>query len=559
MPRLQVGSACATSDQVWTDKDQWRSLLSDCYEFAMWDKNPYWGTGTGAPQGKRNTMAGQEKISRRVYDSTLMQDAAKLANRLQYELFPIGHEWAELEPGPFIDKMQADQARQDLHNLQKLLFMVIQLSNFDLAIAEWLLELVVAGTACMLVSKGDDDNPVIYTAVSQAHVAFRCGAHGQPDFVSRKHKMRLSVIPQTWLDAKDLPKVDPDEKDGDPECDLIDVLYYSAPERRWYYDVIVTGGLPKTESGQDKVRVVERTYQYSPWIIARWSKAADESHGRSLVMQALPDARTLSAVKSFILRQAALQIGGVFLVRNDGVINANSVRIFPGATIPVRSTGGGNAGASVAPLQVGGDVNFADLVTRDLINSIHQIMLNDGMPDVSEGVRTATELIERMKELQQSLGAPFSRVLKEGIIPLLEATIYTLGEMGLVPIAEGQKVKLNGGEIKVKFQSPLVQGQSIREVEALDQALTITAKHGGQEAAALSFKIEDMGAFIGSRLGVVPEMMRPKAERASLQDMAGKIAAMQATGSGAPAVGGNGGVQPRAANQQQGGALPLAA
>ena len=42
-----------------------------------------------------------------------------------------------------------------------------------------------------------------------------------------------------------------------------------------------------------------------------WTKAPGEAQGRSLVQQALPDARVLSAVKNYLLRQAALAIGGV--------------------------------------------------------------------------------------------------------------------------------------------------------------------------------------------------------------------------------------------------------
>jgi hypothetical protein len=54
----------------------------------------------------------------------------------------------------------------------------------------------------------------------------------------------------------------------------------------------------------------------------------------------LADAKTLNKVKELLLRNAALAVSGVWMARNDGVINANSVRIFPGAVLPVRSTAG---------------------------------------------------------------------------------------------------------------------------------------------------------------------------------------------------------------------------
>lgn len=549
MARWSEDAVCDLSEKAWNDKGEWQELLKECYEFALSDRNPYRDNGTGRPQGQSGTK-GKDKTSRRVYDSTLGTDAVRLTNRIQYELFPIGSKWAEFIPGAFVKADAAEAARLDLEAMREIVFTAIALSNFDLAIAEWLLELVVVGTACMLIQQGDDDNPIIYQAVTQAHVAFREGAFGKIDLISRKHKIRYSLITETWADAK-LPALPADKIADDPDCDVDEVCYWSAKDKTWYYDVIMTGGLSRETQ---KKRIVQRAYDVCPWVIARWSKATGEAQGRSLVMQALPDARVLSAVKSYLLRHAALAVGGVFMVRNDGVVNANNVRIFPGATIPVRSTGG-PAGASISQLPVSGDINLAQLVIQDLVESIHKIMMNDGMPEVKDGIRTATELLERLKELQQSMGAPFSRVLREGIIPMLEITISILGKMGAIPIGQDQKVKLNNGQISVKFASPLVQGQSLREVEVAQQAMAITAgaagPEGGTQAVAVSFKVEDFGAWVGAKLGVDPRIMRNADERKTFQENAAKVAAAAA---GAPSVGAPGGI-----NQQQAPPIRMAA
>lgn len=548
MARYSEKIVCELSDKAWVDKSHWQDLLKECYEFALSDRNPYWGNGTGKPGDAKPTQ-GKDKTSRRVYDSTLAVDAVRIANRLQYELFPIGSKWAEFMPGPFVNANAKEQARVDLEGLREIVFTAIQLSNFDLSIAEWLLELVVAGMACMLVQQGDEDNPVVYQSVTQAHVAVREGAFGKIDMISRRHKMRHSLIPQTWADAK-FPDIEPAKLAEDPEIELVDVCYWSATDRTWFYDVIVTGGFGEKTK---EFRIVERSHDICPWVIARWSKAAGEAQGRSMVMLALPDARVLSSVKSYLLRHAALAIGGVWMVRNDGVINANSVRIFPGATIPVRSTGGSAGGASIAPLQTTGDVNLAQLVIQDLVGSIHKIMLNDGMPEIRDGVRTATELMERLKELQQSLGAPFSRVLKEGIIPMLEATISILGKMGVIPVGQGQKIKLNNGQIQVRFASPLVQGQSIRDVEVVQQAAMVTASLGGQEAVAVNFKVEDIGAWIGAKLGADPAVMRNAEERKQFQAQAAQVMSAQMGGTVGP------GATVPANNPQQAPPIPMAA
>lgn len=543
MAQLSEKSVCDASEKAWNGKGEWNELLRECYEHALSDRNPYSGNGTGKPSDPK--VGGKDKTSRRVFDSTLAVDAVRIANRLQYELFPIGTKWAEFIPGAFVPSEVQENARGDLEKLREVVFAAIQLSNFDLAIAEWLLELVVAGTACMLVQEGDEDNPVVYSAVTQAHVAFREGAFGKIDFVSRKNKMRYSLIKQTWTDAKldDAPQGKEDD-----EVSLIDVCYWDNDDKLWRYEVILLEGIG---SEQKQKRICTRTHDICPWIIARWSKAAGEVQGRSMVMLALPDARVLSSVKNYLLRHAALAIGGVWMVRNDGVINAQNVRIFPGATIPVRSTGGATGGASIAPLQATADINLAQLVINDLVNSIHKIMMNDGMPEIKDGVRTATELLERLKELQQSMGAPFSRVLKEGIVPMLEATISILGKKGVIPVQPGMRIKLNNGQIQVRFSSPLVQGQAIRDVEIVQQAAAITAQLAGTEAVAVSFKIEDIGAWIGGKLGASPVVMRNASERKDFQEKAAATMAAQ-QGGVAP-----GAMLPANANSQQ--APPIAA
>ncbi len=531
MAALSVDAVMARSVLAWERKNNWQALLSECYDFALPDRSPYSGNGSGTPQGG-GAVQGTDKSSPRVFDSTLQNSAVKLCNRLQYDLFPMGQHWADLIPGPFVDAEGSDTVAvsQELSWLQKVLFASIQLSNFDLAISEWLQELVVAGTAVMVTTRGDDFDPIVYRCVSQAHAAFLEGAIGKIDFISIKHRMRLDQVTEQWPDAKNLPALD--VSDGKeklpPEYDMIEVCYQDRQDRTWRYEVLITGRTKS--SSKDASRVVERQYALSPITVSRWSKSVEEVQGRSLVMAALPDARVLSAVKNYILKQAALAIAGVFLVKNDGVVNANNVRIYPGATIPVRSTGGGNAAASVVPLEVGGDLQLAQIVIQDLQESINKIMLNTGLPEISDGVRSATEFIERLKDMQQSIGAPFSRILREGIVPMLEAHLQIMAEIGIIQAPENGIFRLNAGEIELRFTSPLVQGQAAREVERFVQAITIVKETAGGQAMellGLTTKIEDMVKWLFEKLQVDPKLLRTKEESEALQQQAAQAVAAQ--------------------------------
>lgn len=524
MAKQNAETLAARSVVAWSLKDNWKALLAECYDFALPERNPY-----GQTQGG-------EKASPKVYDSTLQTAAIKLANRLQYDLFPMGQHWAELVPGAFVPSDSREEDRSEFYDLQILLFTAIQLSNFDLSISEWLLELVVAGTAVMVVTDGGDLNPIVYRCVSQAHVAFLEGAIGTIDFITIKHKLRIDQIKPQWPDAKNIPTPTDEDKGFTQKVDIEEICYYDYDQGVWHYSVILKEGSGKEGTHKE---LVGREYNVSPITVSRWSKSVEEVQGRSLVMAALPDARVLSSVKNFLLKQAALSILGVFLVKSDGVVNPNTAKVFPGAMIPVRQTGG-NVGASIVPLDVGGSTNLAQLVIEDLQGSINKVMLNTGIPEISDGVRSATEFVERMKDMQQSIGAPFSRILREGIVPMLEATFQILGERGLIEDYDGGQIKLNSGNIDVRFTSPLVQSQAMREVEALVQASGIVAQVAGERApelTALSLKIEDLYSWISERLRVDPKILRTKQERDEMQKQAGEMAAAnqggEALGAGA--------------------------
>ena len=70
-----------------------------------------------------------------------------------------------------------------------------------------------------------------------------------------------------------------------------------------------------------------------PTIVARATKMAGELYGRGRVLLALSDARTLDKMQEFVLRHAALNVGGVMTGVSDGVLNPYTTVLAPGAVI----------------------------------------------------------------------------------------------------------------------------------------------------------------------------------------------------------------------------------
>lgn len=557
MARRTVSLVLREAEAAWRDKRAWEQLLRSCYLHAMPERNPYFsGDGTGQDMG----TPGQPNKGARVFDSTLMESAIKLANRIQTELVPPGRVWARFVPGDLVKREMREQARIQLAQIQAALFTAIQLSSFDTAINEWLLELVIAGTAIMGVLKPNDDLlPLEFMCIPQSQVALREGADGRIHGFYRKFKLRAGLIVEKWPEAK-LPQQVlslPEDQRDEAELRLFEALYFVPGTKTWYYDVILEGQSGANGERGNHSRIVERTYKDGQWIAARWIKAVGETHGRSPVMMALPDFKTLNRAKELMLQNASLALKGAWMVRNDGVVNAANVRIFPGATIAVRSTGG-TVGASIQRLDVGGDIQLAQLVIEDLVSSVRAIMLNKSLPPETGAVRSATEIVQRLKEIQMDLGSPLGRIIREGIIPMMQVALGVLGQEGIVPTeADGRAMRLDGALVKVNMLSPLVQAQNLTDVEQYVNWGQIVTALGGREVFMLGCNVEDMPAYLADKMGVDPEQVRPEEDRKQIQNIIGAMLQQATGGVGAPGgVGGQQQQQPQGAEQPQ---LALAA
>lgn len=558
MARMDAGKLQKRAERAWSRKNQWRQLRADAYRLALPMRNLYedHGAPTGTGTASRPTP-GQNKMNH-VFDSTLMSSTVAFANRLQAELTPVETKWANLVPGPFVAQQQRNNAAKELNSIRDTVFAAIHISDFDTAVNEFFLDLGI-GQGVMMVLEGDDDVPVRYVCVPQAQVAIE---EGPFDTVGAKHYVQtvpVRLIKRMWPDAK-LPEGFDKLVQDSPDKDVhLMVCTYEDDENPGtiYYDVLWKSGLPKGVKSKPH-RLVERDLDYDPWIVSRWVKVAGEIEGRGPVLFALPDAKTLNKLKELVLKNASLQVAGVWTAVDDGVLNPRTVRIVPGAVIPVQRNSGA-LGASLQQLPVGGNFDVSQILGQDLIQNIKRIMLDEQLPPDAGPVRSATEIVARLKELQQAIGSPFGRLMKEFVRPFFEKTLAVLARKKIINTAEGGRIKINGGMVDVQVTSPLAQAQNLQDVETTVRWLQLL-KALGEETFFLNAKVEDVGAWIADKLGVDPELVRDQGERKQLQGMAGQLMALNAQrGGGIPVPGVNTGGQQGGQSANDQGTIPVAA
>lgn len=490
-------------------KDQWRSIYEECYEFALPQRNLY----SGFYDGK---SPGQDKMAR-VFDATAINSTQRFANRIQSALFPPYRNWCRLQNGNEVPEDRVEEIGQALDLYTDRMFDVIRQTNFDLAMSEFLLDLCV-GTAVMLIQPGDDDAPVRFTAVPQYLVSLEEGPYGVVDNVYRRMRVRADVIQRQWPDAKlpeDLARKAVDQ--GDEEIELLEATVWSEQMQTYCYHLVYA----KDKKAAGASDLVYRTMDVSPWIVARYMKVAGEVYGRGPLVSALPDIKTLNKVKELVLKNASIAVAGVYTAADDGVLNPQNIAIAPGAIIPVARNGGPN-GASLQPLRSAADFNVGQLVINDLVMGIKKMLLDDTLPLDTQSARSATEIVERMKELSQNLGAAYGRLITECMMPMVNRILYVMNEKDLVDMP----LKADGKVVRVVPVSPLAQAQNMDDLRNVLEFAQIAQTAGPMGQVAINQ--DAMLDYIVEKMAVPRSIINSQEEReAIVQEMQSAMAQMQ--------------------------------
>lgn len=292
---------------------------------------------------------------------------------------------------------------------------------------------------------------------------------------------------------------------------MIEGTYYDKLSGRYHYQII-------SDNGEDEL--VYRQMDSFPWVVSRYMKTAGERYGRGPVLTALPDIRSLNKTKELALKNASLSIGGVFTATDDGVLNPNTVKIVPGAIIPV-ARNGGPQGESLRPLPRSGDANISQFTANELISSVKTIMLDESLPPDNMSARSATEVQERMKQLSQNLGSAFGRLISETMYPIVRRTLAVMNELGMIVLP----LKVNGVEVKMMPTAPLAMAQNMEKVSEVLNFMQIAQGLGPQ--GQLYVNQEKAMDYIAENLGVPAEILTTPEERQALIEQAQQLAQQQ--------------------------------
>lgn len=466
------------------------------------------------------------------WDSSPQVSVIRAANRLSSDFTPQFQPWLEVGLGAAAKAMpdgafekatgkSKDQVKAELEAVTKIVQSIFHAPGFPTASNELYIDWHFGqGGMAIMPNTDPADGPVNFSSIPLAHYYAYEGPNGKQDRWFFWHTKRADIIDQEWPDAKLNEKLE--EAKADPKSKpqrLCAVVYRDydekGPKGQYRYEVF-------HEHGQSCERIVERVARTAPFVTPRYSKLPGENRGRGPVIFALPDIRTTNKIVELTLRAAAVAVAGIYTATENGV--TGPVRIRPLAVMTVRSNGGPN-GPSLQRLDTPQRIDFGELLLEKLHENIKKVIGDNSLPPEAGPIRTATEFIQRARELVSDQAGGLGRLYAEFIVPAVQRVIDILERQGLLP-SDGLKV--DQFLIEVRMISPLAKGEAMQEVENIIRFIEMLKMLGGDQVAMLEVDIDKATSHVGDLMNVPMTIRNSKDKKAQLKkEFAASAAAQQ--------------------------------
>ena len=406
-----------------------------------------------------------EKRIERSFDSTAMHSAELLSASLHGMLTNPSTAWFSLR---FTNRELDgnDEANEWLQSAEKVLYRAFARSNFQEQIHELYHDLVVFGTAVMMVEE-DDDFMLRFSTRHISECYLSENEHGRVDTVYREFKMparsAINRFGKNNVPQKMLKKAEESPFEFVTIChavfkrDEYDKTKLSAenkPIASVYFDADEQQTL--SESGFDDF----------PYMSPRFLKSSFEiGYGRSVAMVALPDIQMLSAMSQTTIKAAQKQVDPPLLVPDDGFMLP--IRTVPGGLNFYRS----GTRDRLEPLNIGANNPLGLNMEDQRRKAIQSAFYVDQLILASSPAMTATEVLQRTEEKMRILGPVLGRLQAELLQPLITRCYNILSKNKMFDEAPEF---LRDGDIEIEYVSPLAKAQRSTDVQSLLRMVELT-------------------------------------------------------------------------------------
>ncbi|MGI9437267.1 MAG: portal protein [Geminicoccaceae bacterium] len=289
----------------------WESLWRDCYAFAL----PQRGSGFGS------RFDPARRHSENLFDGTASDAVEQLAASLLAELTPPWSQWFGLVPGCEVTEFERPHVSEELDKATQTLQGHFDRSNFAVEIHQAFLDLATVGAATLLFEEAPLGALSAFrlTAVPMSEMFFESGPDDQILGHFRSRNLPHQKLKALFPDAELPSQKDRHSTEGSQQS--LPIVEAVLPCNSGFeYTALLVDQL------NNPTLLAQGLLPTSPFISFRWLKGASEIYGRSPVMTALPDIKTVNKVVELVLKNASIAVTGIWQADDDGVLNAANKR-----------------------------------------------------------------------------------------------------------------------------------------------------------------------------------------------------------------------------------------
>ena len=432
-----------------------------------------------------NQMTRGSPINQHILDSTGTIAARNLASGMMSGISSPTRPWFRLKIGR-IDSTQTSPIALWLAECERLMMLVFQESNFYNSIGIAYFDLVIFGTAVMLIYEDFDNvihcfNPcfgeyyvdndgkmrplVFYRefTLTTAQVVDQFGRENVSDQVGRLYDEGKAGLTREIIVAHAIEPNDQPDKYGVPRNFKFRECYWE-----WGGSTSPQGGISYAPGFLRK-----RGFFEAPHITVRWDLVSNDAYGRSPGMDALPDVKQL---QQEVRRKAQAIDKSV----NPPMVADIQLKNQPASLLPGGTTylagmmQTGNAG--FAPVYGNWRPGIAE-ISEDL-NEIRQriktIFFNDLFQVISQFQTrsnvSATEIDARRSEAMVMLGPVLERIQYELLDPIIDRTFSVMARAGVIPPPPPE---IAGQNIDIEYVSMLLTAQLAAATSGIERTLQL--------------------------------------------------------------------------------------
>ena len=481
-----------------SERDQFQPLLDEAFDYAIpYRRRADHDMGSGSSSSK-----GAKRVDK-IFDQTAVTAAFRFAATLQRDLWPPHSTNFDVEAGPLIvDEKQRKELKQELLSTVAIVEALFQTGDWDTAFLEMATDLA-AGNGAMLILPGTPRKPIYFLSVSINEVLFEGNALGDVSGIFWSRKWTWRDILETWPKAK-LSIEQKTEAKENPEKEILvhqDTIFDKKKDR-WATYVWCKDG--------DNIWDTSESYT-CPWITPRYLRVPGEVMGRGIIHLALPTIKTLNTAARLQLQAAAIAMLGIYTVVDDGVFNPDLSPLEPGQFWKV-ARNGGVLGPSINRFP-DPRLDLSNLVLGDLRGSIQQTMMDQNLPPESGGVRSATEIMQRVNARANDHIGAFGRLVKEIVIPAVSRVTEVAYQQQYI----SHKMPIDQLMLKIKISSPLGIAREMQKVETIVNWLTMVMQMAPDAYQKIAHRVESL-IMAGEAMGVPDKLMVTDEERAAIEE-----------------------------------------